>query len=113
MFDSILPESIDWTEVNRFFEDNNSFCRNILLEKWREDTVFQNIHLSDASIKVLECLHNDLSKCYGKIFVRDENGKEDRQEEYRSLRQWLFFKYGSLSERVLIGIYHGYLNADR
>lgn len=113
MFDSILPEDIDWTELNKFFEDNNSFSSKILLKTWKEDAVFQDTYLSDTSILVLECLYNDLSKCYSNIFAHDENGKEDRPEEYRLLRQWLFLKYNNLSERVLIGIYHGYLNADR
>lgn len=113
IFRSRLPKTIDWQEINDFFE-NNPFKRGeILSTKWKESDAFQKFSLSTESMKVLECLHDDLYDCYYRIFARDENGNENRPEEYRLLREALFLKYGSISESVLSGIYSDYLIADR
>ena len=47
-------------------------------ENWKSHTVFKTFPLSEKSMKVLECLHNDLYKCYHNAFVKHEDGTEDR-----------------------------------
>ena len=112
VFDSILPLNIDWEEICEFF-NSNSFRGEIMSENWKSHTVFKTFPLSEKSMKVLECLHNDLYKCYHNAFVKHEDGTEDRAGEYRLLQESLFSKYENISDNVLQRIYSDYLISDR
>lgn len=112
MFTSIIPQNVDWKEINSFFE-SNSFCGELLSPEWRNSDLFHTALLSDKSMQVLECLHEDLYQCYRTVFVRDRNGNEDRREEYKLLRELLFSKYSNISEITLQQIYSAYLVSDR
>ncbi len=112
MFNSVVPLNVDWEEINNFFE-SNSFRGELLSPKWSGSALFRTASLSDKSMLVLQCLHEDLYRCYHTIFVRDKNGNEDRPEEYKLLRELLFSKYHNISETILQQIYHDYLLLDR
>lgn len=113
MFDSILPLNINWNEINCFLNENKALVKVILSDNWLDKEEFENNEISKVSLEVLKCLHYDLCNCYGRIFVRDEHGKEDRHEEYRLLRERLFLKYNGIQECILREIYNNYLMADK
>lgn len=113
MFDSKLPVNIDWNEINAFLAATK-FYKQLLWKDWRKSDAFTIYPISDTSIDCLKCLHEDLSSCYeGGAFVFDENGNEDRGEEYRILRENLYSKYSRIEAKILDGIYYHYLQEDR
>jgi len=114
MFDSVLPLNINWNEINNFFDENKSIVNTIVFRDWFENEVFKNNDISKNTLDVMECLHKDLYNCYaGGIFVRDEQGREDRTKEYQLLRECLYTKYDKISHYVLNDIYNIYLRFDR
>ena len=112
IFESPLPQNVDWQQVSEFLM-TTGFYKQLLLDAWRESDAFQAYPVSDATIECLRCLHEDLSGCYAGIFVFDGNGKEDRDEEYRLLRENLFTKYADIGADILERIYLQYLQDDR
>ncbi len=112
MFDSKLPENINWEEVSDFLR-TTKFYNQLLLEYWRESDAFETYPISNTSIECLRCIHEDLLNCYIKTFAFDENGKEDRNEEYRLLEVNLFSKYNKLDHFMLKRIFFYYLREDR
>ena len=112
MFDSKLPENIDWDQINAFLRITK-FYKKILLTRWRESEAFTEYPVLDMSIECFRCLHEDLVQCYRKAFAFDEKGREDRIEEYRLLWECLSTKYNQIDENLLKKIYSKYLIEDR
>lgn len=112
IFVSELPQNVDWEENNQFLK-MTAFYKHLLSDSWRSSELFSAYPISETSMDCLSCLHEDLSGCYNSTFAFDENGNEDRDEEYRLLREALNLKYGKIEEDNLNRIYCRYLQEDR
>ena len=112
LFTSTLPLFVDWAEVNDFLRATR-FDKQLLMDKWRDSDAFTAHPVSDTSMACLQCLHEDLAGCYRGAFAFDENGQEDRHEEYRLLREHLHAKYDKIDADLLERIYLHYLQEDR
>ena len=112
MFDSVLPANIDKNEVNKILRITR-LAKQLLADNWETSDAFDICPISDISIEYLRCLHEDLIFCFRKAFVFNKDGEEDRCEEYRLIREYLFSKYKSIDEDILKSIYSHYLILDR
>lgn len=112
IFESRLPANIDWEEVNAFLRATK-FYKLLLLDDWRKSDAFAAFPISNASMACIACLHEDLGGCYKGSFAFDENGEEDRHEEYRLIRTNLQTKYEGLDDDIRDRIYVHYLQEDR
>ena len=112
IFESELPANIDWEQVNAFLR-TTGFYKQLLLDDWRKSDAFAAYPVSDATMDCFRCLHEDLASCYRGAFAFDENGNENRYEEYRQLREKLYAKYGQIDADILESVYLHYLQEDR
>lgn len=111
IFGSVLPGNIDWKQVGEFL-GTTQFYKQLLSDHWRESDAFTAHPVSQTSMDCIGCLHEDLASCYQGTFAFDENGQEDRHEEYRLLRERLYAKYGEIDGDILEKIYLHYLQED-
>lgn len=95
-----LPENVDWDELNTFLDnkitnhrnasDENYF--NIYNDNWNTCYSFVNANLSENSVKVLECLHNDIKWFYDSFALKSVD------EEVKALKILIQSKYVGLDK---------------
>lgn len=101
-----LPQNINWHELNTFLNNkvsnfhyiNGENYFNIYNDNWNVCSAFVNADLSETSIKVLECLHNDI-----KWFYQNFNAKT-AFEEVTALRMYIQKKYIGLDKMTFTPI---------
>lgn len=97
-----LPENIDWNELNTFLNDkvsnfhhmNDKNYFDIYNDNWNVCSAFVNANLSETSVKVLECLHNDVKWFYENLVLKTAS------EEVMALRTYIQDKYIGLDMMI-------------
>ena len=95
-----LPKNIDWNELNTFLNDkvsnfhhmNDENYFDIHNDDWKILPSFVNANLSDTSVKVLDCLHNDIKWFYGNLVLKTAS------KEVMALRMYIQDKYIGLDK---------------